>query len=458
MQRALQRAFQDSMPTTTAPPPPGLAYYPKRPEMCTLRRNPNCLKLKDRFWQILTGVMDKSERLKKEVTDVQRNCKELEANMQAQISGIENHVKESQVLLSRATEELDEAQEQSRLKNIQLGALTRDYNKQMRKARDAIRAFQQEICGLKKIRAELFKLENQDKETFIQDCSVSDWIEGECSKPCAGGIQHLTRSVVAPAANGGTACPPLEVMQPCNEEGCPVDCSLGDWDLWSTCSAPCGGGVMERQREIQVKPQHGGEPCEGTTETVACSVQACDRDCSLNEWSQWSSCSKQCNGGLQERRKGLAERAVGAGKCPKKNTPDRFQYKSCNSHQCQPSPGNPTLKCHSKVDVMLLIDGSGSLNETGWTAMKRASSLLTQAFDGSEQNGVMLSVLLFSGPKTWDQLLLCTQGPQPGQAPPDLEQDCGLKWVEHGSDDMGATARKNDAMHWPRAATNTSSA
>jgi len=107
---------------------------------------------------------------------------------------------------------------------------------------------------------------------------------------------------------------------------------------------------------------------------------------------------------------------------------------------------------------MLLIDGSGSLNETGWTAMKRASSLLTQAFDGSEQNGVMLSVLLFSGPKTWDQLLLCTQGPQPGQAPPDLEQDCGLKWVEHGSDDMGATARKIDAMQWPRAATFTSSA
>jgi len=215
---------------------------------------------------------------------------------------------------------------------------------------------------------------------------------------------------------------------------------------------------MEREREIQVKPQYGGEPCEGTTETVACNVQACDRDCSLQEWSEWTSCSKMCNGGLQERRKGLAERAVGAGKCPKKNTPDRLQYKSCNSHQCQPSPGNPTLKCHSKVDVMLLIDGSGSLNETGWTAMKRASSLLTQAFDGSEQNGVMLSVLLFSGPKTWDQLLLCTQGPQPGQAPPDLEQDCGLKWVEHGSDDMGATARKIDAMQWPRAATFTSSA
>jgi len=457
MQRALQGAFQESMPTTTVAPPPGLAYYPKRPDMCTVRQNPNCQRLKDRFWQILTTVMDKSDQLKEEVTDVQRNCKQLQANVQAQIAAVEIHAKESEASLARATEELDEAQEQSRLKDVEVADLTRDYNKQMRKAKNAIRAYGQEICGLKKIRAELFKLENQGKR-FIQDCSVSDWSEGECSKPCGGGIQKLTRTVVSPAANGGAACPPLEVMQQCNEEGCPVDCSLGDWDLWSTCSAPCGGGIMERQREIQVKPRHGGDPCEGTTETVACNVQACDRDCSLSEWSEWSSCSKMCNGGLQERRKRLAERAVGAGKCPKGNSRNRLQYKTCNSHQCQASPGNLTVKCNSKVDVMLLLDGSASLNEAGWTATKRASSLLTQSFRGSEHDGAMLSVLLFSGPKTLDKLSLCTQGAQPGQAPPNLEQDCGLTWVERGSDDMGAIARKIDAMQWPKASTFTSSA
>merc|ERR1712072_460365 len=156
------------------------------------------------------------------------------------------------------------------------------------------------------------------------------------------------------------------MMQPCNRQGCPIDCELRKWSSWSAFSSKCGGGVKSRNRGISTEPKNGGVPCEETSMADSCNTQSCDQPCKLKKWTKWSQCSKRCGGGLKHRSRGVKKPAVGAGKCPKANAkPQRLQYKRCNTFKCP----NPTkternkygvVQCEAKVDVILMIDGSGS--------------------------------------------------------------------------------------------------
>ena len=61
-----------------------------------------------------------------------------------------------------------------------------------------------------------------------------------------------------------------------------VDGRWMEWSEWSPCSRTCDGGTQERQRSCQ-PPQHGGRPCLGdTTEINTCNRQPCD--------SEWPLC------------------------------------------------------------------------------------------------------------------------------------------------------------------------
>lgn len=42
---------------------------------------------------------------------------------------------------------------------------------------------------------------------------------------------------------------------------CSTDCKLSEWSNWSTCSASCGGGVKVRSQWLREKPFNGGRPC-----------------------------------------------------------------------------------------------------------------------------------------------------------------------------------------------------
>lgn len=277
---------------------------------------------------------------------------------------------------------------------------------------------------------------------------------GECSATCGGGVQKLIRTVVSLQANGGTSCPPLEVQQRCGEQPCPVDCQLEDWDGWSPCSSQCGGGVRQRARTVRTEPRNGGLPCGDTSETVSCNVDACDKDCKLSEWKAWSTCSKMCNGGLMQRKRVVKQAPIGSGKCADKFSSARLQYRPCNPKPCGKQPGALTVQCGSKLDVTLLVDGSGSLSASDFNATKKAARMFAQALG----NETLLSVILFSGPASWPQYLLCSRGPGPGQAPPDMDKDCGIRWVVRGSDDSAAAVAKIEGMTQPGRSTFTSAA
>ena len=174
---------------------------------------------------------------------------------------------------------------------------------------------------------------------------------------------QLTRTIVTNPV-GGATCPLLAAQKPCNEHKCPVDCKVHDWDGWSACSAKCGGGLMERTRSVQVEPMHGGDPCGETSEAISCNLQACDKDCELSDWNPWTECSKECDEGVTQRTRTITEQVVGDGTCPDIRGPERHQQSPCNSFPCVREAGQPTLRCESRLDVILVIDGSGSLGHT----------------------------------------------------------------------------------------------
>lgn len=194
-------------------------------------------------------------------------------------------------------------------------------------------------------------------------------------------------------------------------------------------------------------------------------MQACDRDCTLADWTSWGPCSRECDGGLQERVRHVSEPAVGGGSCPAVTSPEREEFLECNTHPCIPfgtSPNTPLL-CGSagfgvKQDIVILLDGSGSLGQAGWTAVKAAGVALSNAFYKDEDTGAQVAVELFGGPRYWSDFSSCTGHLTAGQTPPDMATVCGLSWVSHFSTDSAAIQTAIEGLTWPQSTTFTSGA
>merc|ERR1719258_326679 len=131
-------------------------------------------------------------------------------------------------------------------------------------------------------------------------------------------------------------------------------------------------------------------------------------DCILpRRWSPWSACSKNCDGGTQSRSKFVKEKAVGEGSCPGQWDKERLQYKSCNQIMCTVPKDKPIIQCNRELDIVLLLDGSGSLGTKGWNAEIEAARMFTDAFKKDEHKAQM-SVIVFSGPKYMPGVKKCT--------------------------------------------------
>jgi uncharacterized protein YegL len=275
------------------------------------------------------------------------------------------------------------------------------------------RAILDTMCGIKVVRLEIFKLAEQQQ--LFQDCDVGDWVPQECSVSCAGGTQYLTREVLA-EPKGGAECPALQMEQACNDFPCPVNCAVDDWSGWSSCSKDCGGGVMARSRNIEREPEFGGEECPPTSDAQMCNVGSCDVDCTIDDWAEWSPCSKACDGGIQVRRRAELTPLQGAGHC---SDPDcfekteqcadiRFEQKPCNDFKC-----DNNVACDSKVDLLLLLDGSGSVRSRGFKKEKQfAEDLLGRMSlgeDGAKAGYIKFSKKIEIGAQmTFDETTLLT--------------------------------------------------
>jgi hypothetical protein len=228
----------------------------------------------------------------------------------------------------------------------------------------------------------------------MSDCDFTDWYpkdgicigvtgtEIECDDTCpqadpyaCGGLEHMVRDVVVSPNEYGMECPQLERLKKCNQFKCPVDCVESEWSGWSKCSKDCESGVQVRTRSILTKAKNGGRACDTVQEEQPCNTGSCDRDCTLDIWTDWSPCSMACGTGFQERFRRVDIPIRGKGKCPRARSSMRYQNEDCNTIACV---GDEI--CIAQQDLVLTIDGSGSLRESGFEIVRNYAANLTTRY------------------------------------------------------------------------------
>jgi len=432
------------------------------PNKCTIKKSPQCYILQERFLLIQSGIEDERDELLEHISMLEHYCEETKSTLEAQIADDEDALRNAQTKLAFATEKEATAGETARQTATENEQLDVDLVKQMKSCSANYVNFETEMCALKKIRGELYKMKGGGHAAFFQDCEVSKWDPEECTKTCARasesagerGEQKLTRSVLT-HPNGGAKCLPLAAKRSCNNQPCPVDCKLSVWSGWSKCSAQCAGGVTQRLREVETAMKHEGKPCGATSEADSCNVQACESDCKVSSWTKWSTCSKDCDGGTMKRQKFVVKQAKGDGKCPGAWAPQRLHVKSCNMQSCKLSPGEETLTCKRSLDMVLLIDGSGSLGAKGWAAEIVAALKLVDAFSDPGTNGTkaQIAVILYSGPRTWGGVYKCFAKDTKN---PERLKVCAIQTITHFTHDMKKVKQLIQGLTWPRGSTLTS--
>jgi len=165
------------------------------------------------------------------------------------------------------------------------------------------------------------------------DCVQSGWIEDTtCSTTCGGGQKTNTRTVTKPASFGGVACLPAFEHVACETQACPVDCQLTGWSTWSTCTQQCNGGTQEKTRGIARQEANGGDACAqyNLDSQRACNTHTCDEHCRVSDWSDWDTCTNNCGGGTQSRTRSITDTQVENGAA----CPALSESQDCNFHNC----------------------------------------------------------------------------------------------------------------------------
>lgn len=185
-------------------------------------------------------------------------------------------------------------------------------------------------------------------QTCPKDCKLSAWGKwSSCTVTCGGrphidaygkytggGVQSRSRKILSGAVAGGNACGmTTETKGFCNTHECPVDCIVSNWSKWSACTATCGDSATKTRTRQRVRdPAFHGKPCASPlVETVVCTkLQDCPIDCELTQWTTWTSCTKRCAGGSQERTRQVITppNKYGAACAP------RYATQPCNTQPC----------------------------------------------------------------------------------------------------------------------------
>merc|ERR1719160_529214 len=395
-----------NMTLETSPEP--VSYNPDDlMEKCTVSGSPSCPMLRDALSQLTSEVRLARDQAADELNTVETDCKRLSEEYERQTQEWETQLEDNSAKLSEQTGVLNTAELDLSEEVIEANELLKMLGDARKECVKKIKEGAETICGIKSIRQELYQM--QSYNPFIEDCEVGEWQPGECSVECGGGERVLTREVVTPAENGGAECPIMIEKEPCNMQPCPIDCVVGEWSEFGMCSKDCGGGIQTRVRRAITEDEHGGEPCGDLSETAECNMDACDLPCELEaEWSEWSECSKECDWGVTFQTKGVAKEGGPEGYCPEWYDEARMQAAYCNTMECPQD-----LVCTAQIDMLLLLDGSGSVNWYG-PGFENERQFTLELFNlmsfGDE--GAKAGVILFSWeaeliqPMTTDQAAL----------------------------------------------------
>ncbi|ESN93354.1 hypothetical protein HELRODRAFT_89118, partial [Helobdella robusta] len=133
----------------------------------------------------------------------------------------------------------------------------------------------------------------------------TDW--SDCSASCGDGLQTRSRTCTNPAPrNGGRACAGSTAEErTCMPRPCPVDGMWSDWSAWTECSQSCGDGLKTRVRDCSnPHPKYEGRHCNGEgMERVLCNAKPCPVHGGWGQWTEWDKCSEPCGEGQQQRHR-----------------------------------------------------------------------------------------------------------------------------------------------------------
>merc|ERR1719235_3027186 len=379
-----------NMTMETSPEP--VSYNPEDlMTKCTVSGSPSCPMLRDALSQLTAEVRWARDQAAQSLHETEDDCKRLQEDYERQNQEWEQQLEDNNMKMSENTGMLNDAEENLRQKVIEANELLKQLAEVRADCVKKIKEGAETICGIKSIRQELYQM--QTYNPFIEDCEVGEWSPGECSVECGGGERTLTREVITPAANGGAECPIMIEKEPCNMQPCPIDCVVDMWSEFGMCSKDCGGGIQTRVRRAITEDEHGGEPCGDLSETAECNMDACDLPCELEPvWSEWSECSKECDWGVTFQMKGVAKEGGPEGYCPEWYYEERLQAAWCNTMECPQD-----LVCTAQIDMLLLLDGSGSVNWYG-PGFENERQFALDMFNlmGFGDEGAKAGVILFS--------------------------------------------------------------
>lgn len=354
-----------------------LKLYGHRAELCKKVATPPCEAFADVMATFVGNVEDALDELRERIIKEDTKCHDDVQGDEDAIKIERQHIADLNVELSNSVEESEEAQAEARRKERDWEDLSKEANTAIGSCKRQLEDIDETLCGVRRLRKDLLELGLGKDVPFIGDCKVTDWIRGPCTAVCLGGVQNITREIVAEAK----LCPPLVVQRKCNEGPCPRDCKIGFWGRFSECSKECGGGTQARVREIEEEPLDGGLPCGDTVQERLCNHQECDQPCLLSEWSKWSGCSRACMKGFQTRKRDVLKSARGLGHCPSEESHKRMERRRCNAFECK----NPVPKCNSTVDLVVALDSSGSVGADGFAEAKGFIEALFARFTDSAQ-------------------------------------------------------------------------
>jgi hypothetical protein len=171
------------------------------------------------------------------------------------------------------------------------------------------------------------------------DCSFSDWEDWSVCSSSFNGVQNRHRHVLTFSSHGGNPCDGhVQEYTSCNKDVVvdPVaDAVLTDWTDWTECTKSCDGGTRSRSRDLEAP----GEGSDGPlSELGICNTELCcpecdtDVDCVWEDWGEWGACSELCGGGEQKRvREVLTLSKHHGAPC---TSQDSLQVTSCNDQVC----------------------------------------------------------------------------------------------------------------------------
>merc|ERR1719238_529450 len=127
-------------------------------------------------------IIDQIKGLEEALAKSEASCTITEEDLMAQISDAETKLNDAQTVLAQSTKVELSAQEQCRLLNAAIAELEKEEREISEECEKNLGDIEMEICGLKQIRTELYKMSKAKK--YITDCVVSEWVEDDCSVSC----------------------------------------------------------------------------------------------------------------------------------------------------------------------------------------------------------------------------------------------------------------------------------